>query len=68
MRNNFSLKRSVGDTIPQFAISIEQDKLESVTLNIIFSLLTPLSMTRDRVGSSKHPHFTATLNMHISVR
>ena len=31
---------SIGDTTPRFTTSIEQDKLELVTLNIIFSSVT----------------------------
>ena len=38
MTNNVGLTFSVGDTTPWFAISMEQKQLESVTLNIIFSV------------------------------
>jgi hypothetical protein len=36
MTNNVGLTFSVGDTTPWFTISIEQDDLELVTVNIIF--------------------------------
>ena len=38
MTNNVGLTFSVGDAIPRFTISIEQDKLQLVTLNMIFSV------------------------------
>jgi hypothetical protein len=41
MINNDGVTFSIGETIPRFTISIEQDKLELVTLNIIFSVLQP---------------------------
>ena len=37
MTNNVGLAFSNGDTIPWFTMSIEQDNLELVTLNIIFN-------------------------------
>ena len=40
MTNNVGLTFSVGDTMLQFTISIEQDNLELVTLNIIFSVVS----------------------------
>ena len=39
MTNNVALTFSVGDTTLRFTISIEQDKLELVTLNIILSVV-----------------------------
>jgi len=39
MINNVGSTSSVGDTIPQFTISIEQRQLELVTLNTIFSVV-----------------------------
>jgi hypothetical protein len=36
--NNVGLTCSVGDTMPQFTISIEQDNQELVTLIFIFSV------------------------------
>jgi hypothetical protein len=41
MINNDGVTFSIGETIPRFTISIEQDKLELLTLNIIFSVLQP---------------------------
>ena len=38
MTNNVGLTFSVGETILRFTITIEQDKLELVTLNIIFTI------------------------------
>ena len=42
MTNNAGLAFSVGDTTPQFTISIEARQMELVTLNIIFGVLIPL--------------------------
>ena len=39
MTNNVGLTFSVGDTTPWFTISIEQDKLDLVALNRIFSVV-----------------------------
>ena len=41
MTNIVRLTSSVGDTKPWFTISIEEDKLELVTLNIIFNVPLP---------------------------
>ena len=43
MTHNVGFTFSVGDTTPRFTISIEQDQLELVTLNIIFSHMFPRS-------------------------
>ena len=54
MTLNVGFTFSVGDTTPRFTISIEQDQLELVTLNIIFSHMFPRS-TNHKSTSSEFP-------------
>ena len=51
MSSNVGLTFSVGDTTLQFTISSEQEQLELVTLNIIFSVVTdkPVEFVKEAV-------------------